>query len=127
MGMEITRTLSPVVSLLMVAVLTTACDDEPAETLTITSPGEGDVVNLPFEITIEASVPLGTSDAGLHHAHVWFGDDPEAYLVVEGNSAEITSAPDGAQIMYASLRNADHSDAGAETTVTIIISGGTSP
>lgn len=126
MDMRLSRTLSMAAALLLVIATTTACDGDQPETVSITSPGEGDVVSLPFEVTIEASVPLGTSDAGLHHVHLWFGDDLDSYLVVEGNSAEITSAPDGAQVMYASLRNADHTDAGAEASQTIVISGGTS-
>jgi hypothetical protein len=118
--------LSPVAALALAAALTTACDGEPGETVTITSPSEGDVVSLPFEITVEASVPLGTADTGLHHVHVWFGDDIDSYFVVEGNSAEVTGAPAGQQVMHASLRHADHTEAGAETAVSIVIGGGTS-
>jgi hypothetical protein len=122
--MDMTRRLSPVAALALVAALTTGCDDNPPDSVTITAPSEGDVVSLPFEITLEASVTLGTSDAGLHHVHVWFGDDLDSYFVVEGNTGQVTSAPDGAQVMHASLRNPDHTDTGAETAVQIVISGG---
>jgi hypothetical protein len=123
--MNMTMKLSPVAALALVAALTTACDDDAGESVSVTSPGEGDVVSLPFEVTLEASVTLGTSDAGLHHVHIWFGDDLDSYMVVEGNSGEVTSAPAGAQVMHVSLRNPDHTDAGAATEVPIVISGGT--
>jgi hypothetical protein len=123
--MDTVRTLAAVAALMLVAALTTACDEDPPETVEITSPSAGDVLSLPFDATFESSVPLGTSDAGLHHLHVWFGNDEDAYQVVEGNVAEITIAPEGDQEMHVSLRNPDHSDAGVETSVTIVISGGT--
>lgn len=110
--------------LALVAALTTACDEDPPETVQITSPSEGEVVSLPFEATIEASVPLGSPEAGLHHVHVWFGDDVDSYQVVEGTVAQITIAPDGNQEMHVSLRNADHSEAGVETSIPIVVSGG---
>ena len=123
--MDIVRKLPVAAAMLLVAVLTTACDEHPPETVEIVSPGAGEVVSLPFDATFESSVPLGTSDAGLHHLHVWFGDDEDAYQVVEGNVAEITIAPDGEQEMHVSLRNPDHSEAGVETSTSIVISGGT--
>lgn len=117
------RTLTSVAALALVAMVAVACDDEPAATVEITSPAAGETVALPFEATFVASVPLGTADAGLHHLHVWFGDDSEAYQVVEGDIAEITIAPPGEQEMHVSLRNPDHSDAGFETSIPIVING----
>jgi hypothetical protein len=111
--------------MVLVAVLATACGDDPAETVEITSPTEGQVLSLPFEIRLAASVPLGPAGGDLHHAHVWFGNDPASYAVVEGEVGEITSAPDGEHEMHVSLRNPDHSDAGVETSITLVISGGT--
>jgi hypothetical protein len=126
LGMDNMRKLASAgATLALVAALATACDEDPPETVQITSPTEGEVVSLPFEATFEASVPLGSPDAGLHHLHVWFGNDVDAYQVVEGNVATITLAPDGSQEMHVSLRNADHSDAGVETSMPIVISGGT--
>ena len=110
---------------MLVAVLSTACGDDPVATVEITSPTAGQVMSLPFEIRLESSVPLGPAGGDLHHAHVWFGDDLNSYAVVEGEVGEITSAPDGEQEMHVSLRNPDHSDAGVETSITLVISGGT--
>jgi hypothetical protein len=123
--MDSMRKLASVATLALVVGLAVACDDDPVETVEITSPSSGDVVSLPFEATFTSSVPLGSQEAGMHHLHVWFGDDVDAYQVVEGDVAEITIAPDGEQEMHASLRNPDHSDAGVETSITIVISGGT--
>lgn len=118
------RKLAAVAAMVLVAGSTVACDDDPVETVEITSPSPGDVVSLPFEATFASSVALGTSDSGLHHLHVWFGDDADAYQVVEGDAVEITIAPDGQTQMHASLRNPDHSDTGVETSIPIVISGG---
>lgn len=120
------RKRASVAALVLVAWLAVACDDEVAETLEVTSPSPGEVVSLPFTATFSASVPLGTSDAGLHHLHVWFGDRVDAYQVVEGDSVEITIAPSGQTQMHVSLRNPDHSDAGVETSIPIVISTGAS-
>lgn len=114
--MDLIRGLSPVVALGLVAALSTACGDgeelDPA--VEITSHTDGDVVAVPFEVTVAASVELGPTDFGLHHVHVWFGDDEESYLVVEGTSVEINNAPEGEHPMHVSLRHADHSPAGAD-------------
>jgi hypothetical protein len=59
--------------------------------------------------------------------HIWFGDELESYLVVEENVVEINYAPDGAHEMHVSLRNADHSSAGVESSIQLTISGGTGP
>lgn len=118
------RKLASTATLALVAGLVTACDDDPPATVLIVSPVEGDVVSLPFEASFEASVPLGTQEAGLHHLHLWFGGDEDAYQVVEGEVAEITIAPAGEHEMHVSLRNADHSEVGAEASVPIVVSTG---
>ncbi|HEY8474549.1 MAG TPA: hypothetical protein VIL37_18185 [Natronosporangium sp.] len=117
------RKLASVVTLALVTGLATACDEEPPMSVAVTSPVSGEVVTVPFEARFEATVPLGTSEAGLHHLHVWFGDDPNAYQVVEADAVEITIAPVGEHTMYVSLRNPDHSSTGVETSVPIVITG----
>jgi hypothetical protein len=119
--MDSMRKPASVATLALVAALMVGCDDDPTETVEIITPADGDVVNLPFEATFSSSVTLGTSAAGLHHLHVWFGGDEDAYQVVEGNVTEITIAPPGEQVMHASLRNPDHSETGVETSITIVI------
>lgn len=118
------RMLLATVAIAMVATVGTGCDGDPVESVEITSPVAGEVVTVPFQVTLEASVPLGSPADGLHHAHVWFGDDLESYLVVEENVVEINFAPDGEQQMFVSLRNPDHTAAGVETSVPLVINGG---
>jgi hypothetical protein len=112
------------VALGLVAALSTGCQGDPEENVQITTPAPGEVVTVPFQVTVEASVPLGASTEGLHHVHVWFGDDLESYLVVEENVVQINYAPDGEHAMFVSLRKPDHSAAGAETSVQLVINGG---
>jgi len=121
------RIPAAVAALALVAALSTGCGDEPTETVEVTSPVPEAAVTVPFEVRVEASVPLGSSTDGLHHLHIWFGDDLETYLVVEENVVQINYAPDGGQVMHVSLRNHDHSAAGVETSIPLAISGGTLP
>lgn len=109
----------------MIATSLTACgEDEFGEALTLISPATGDVVGLPFEVLINTSAPLGPPDEGLHHIHIWFGDDVAAQTIGEDRVIRINNAPDGQHDMHISLRHADHSAAGADITVRITISGG---
>lgn len=121
------RKLASMATLALVVALGAGCGSEPEETVDIVAPGAGEAVSVPFEVTVEASVPLGSPADGLHHVHIWFGDDLESYLVVEHNVVQINYAPDGAHQMHVSLRNSDHSSAGVETSVPLTISGGTGP
>lgn len=95
---------------------------------------------MPFSVKVQSSVPLGPTESGLHHVHMWFDDDEADYLVVESDQGQITStdsdwfshkAPSlspGSHTVHVSLRNANHSPAGAETQVTVMIGGaGASP
>src|SRR5919106_1437666 len=86
-------------------------------TLAITSPGDGEQVGVPFTVELDSSVPLGPTESGEHHAHVFF------------DSVEITDLPEGEHVVNASLRNADHSPARVETQTTVVVgeggSGGT--
>jgi hypothetical protein len=123
--MDILRKFAGGAAVALVVAPTAGCTNRPGETVEIISPTEGAVVSIPFEVTVEATVPLGSPDDGLHHVHIWFGDDETSYLVVEGAVAEITNAPPGAHEMHVSLRNPDHSFSGAETSIALVISGDT--
>jgi hypothetical protein len=93
-------------------------------TLEITSPADGDTVDVPFTVELTSSEDLGPTDSGKHHVHVFFDDDDQDYQVVEGTSVEITDLTEGEHVIHASLRNADHSAAGAETEVTVTVGSG---
>jgi hypothetical protein len=92
-------------------------------TLTIDSPADGNEVSVPFTIQLTSSVPLGAPETGDHHVHIYFDDNEDDYAVVEGDSYEVTELPPGEHEIYASLRNADHSDTGVETEVEVEVSG----
>lgn len=101
--------------------------DEPGAggmTLEITSPADGDTVEVPFTVELDSSEELGPTDTGAHHVHVFFDGDDQEYLVVEGESVEVTDLPEGEHVVNASLRNADHSAAGVETEATVTVGAG---
>jgi hypothetical protein len=95
-------------------------------TLTVTSPADGAEVSVPFVIELESSVPLGTPANADHHAHLYFDADTssEEFDMAFGTSAEVTRdlAP-GEHTIIASLRNADHSDAGPAQEITVTVVG----
>jgi hypothetical protein len=94
------------------------------KTLEITSPADGDTVDVPFTVELSSSEELGPTDSGVHHVHVFFDGNDEEYMVVESESVEVTDLPEGEHVVNASLRNADHSPAGAETEVTVTVGTG---
>jgi hypothetical protein len=95
--------------------------------LSISSPTDGADVSVPFEIELESNVPLGAPETGGQHAHLYFDSDTnsEDYDMVYGTTAEVTRqlAP-GEHTITASLRNADHSDAGASQQITVTVLAG---
>lgn len=116
----------------------TATDDNGSMTVEILQPADGDTISLPFTLEVESSEELGATDTGLHHVHVFFDGDDDAYEVFEeGNreAREITAdspavegLEPGEHTLNISLRNADHSAAGAETEITVNVEDvGSSP
>lgn len=93
-------------------------------TLEITAPEDGASVDVPFTVDLSSSEELGPTESGAHHVHVFFDGDDSEYQVVEGDSVEITDLPAGEHEIDASLRNADHSPAGVETSVTVTVGDG---
>jgi hypothetical protein len=92
--------------------------------LEITSPADGDTVEVPFTVELDSSEELGPTDSGAHHVHVYFDGNEEEFMVVESESTEVTDLPEGEHVVTASLRNADHSPAGVETEVTVTVGSG---
>jgi hypothetical protein len=94
--------------------------------VSIEGPSQGADVQVPFTVNLSASVPLGPTDTGEHHVHLYYDSDAqgENYDVVESDSFKVTKLPPGTHTILASLRNADHSPAGAEdeTTVKVVAS-----
>ncbi|MEU2201737.1 hypothetical protein [Isoptericola sp. NPDC019482] len=93
-------------------------------TLEITAPDDGATVDVPFTVELSSSEELGPTESGAHHVHVFFDGDDSEYQVVESDSVEITDLPAGEHEIDASLRNADHSPAGVETSITVTVGEG---
>jgi hypothetical protein len=107
-----------------------ACDSDPASagqlSVSLVSPANGATISAPFTVKLRSSVPLGPTDSGKHHVHIYFDDHADDYTIVESDTAQITSAPAGEHTLHASLRNANHSPAGAEATVKVMVGSSTS-
>ncbi|HEV2782263.1 MAG TPA: hypothetical protein VGX25_22970 [Actinophytocola sp.] len=99
-------------------------------TVSIAEPADGSSVQMPFQVKVNSSVELGTTESGKHHVHLYFDGDDSKYEVVESDTVEVSSSSKSAQglspgkhEMNISLRNADHSPAGAETKIMVDIGG----
>jgi hypothetical protein len=102
--------------------------------ISVVEPTSGAAVTVPFTVRLNSSVPLGPTESGKHHVHIWFDDNEAQYLIVESDTVQISNAPAGTHTMHVSLRNANHSPAGAEATTPVTIgdapgdgTGGTTP
>jgi hypothetical protein len=98
--------------------------------VTVSEPADGASVQLPFMLRVNSSVPLGPTESGDHHIHVFFDGNSKQYEVVESDSVEISSSSKsaaglspGKHELDVSLRNADHSPAGVETKLTVDVGG----
>jgi hypothetical protein len=95
----------------------------------ILQPADGDTISVPFTLEVDSSEELGTTDTGLHHVHVFFDGDDSSYEVIEDGNREprqitedspaVDGLEPGEHVLNISLRNADHSPAGAEAEVTV--------
>ncbi len=92
--------------------------------LSIQRPAEGAQVRVPFTLEYTSSVPLGAPETGRHHVHIWYDGNESEYEVVNGASFSVRDLSPGRHTITVSLRNADHSAAGAEDEVTVAVSGG---
>ena len=95
--------------------------DSPS--LSITSPSEGDTVGSSFTVKWQSNVDLGEPDTGKDHVHVFVDGNSNDYTVVGGDSFEVTGLSDGQHTVDVTLQNADHSPAGAEDQVDVMVSG----
>lgn len=130
------RAAAAAAALLAPAVLVAcASDDESADaggmSLSIAQPAKDATVSLPFTVKVNAGVPLGPTESGKHHVHLWLDNHAKDYLVVESDTAEITSGQmaslsgkplgvsPGMHTIHVSLRNANHSAAGVDTEIPV--------
>jgi hypothetical protein len=129
-----TALMGLVAALLGLGLLAAACTSGASAggssdlSLKIVSPKNGAHVTVPFTLRLDPSVPLGNTDTGRNHVHVGFDGqsvDVERNLVF-GDSCTVTNLAPGKHTIEASLRNADHSAAGADDTITVMVTGGAS-
>lgn len=115
------------------ALVATACSSAGASTagdttLKIASPGDGASVSEPFKVTFDASVPLGQPTTGDNHVHLCFDggscDELSQSVIAYQDSVQVMGLSPGMHTIHASLRNADHSDAGVSAEITVTVSGG---
>jgi hypothetical protein len=94
--------------------------------ITITSPKDGDTVQVPFTITYETEAELGKPETGKDHVHVFTDGNENDYTVVGGNSFEITDLSPGEHTINVTLQHADHSPVGPAAEITVTV-GGSAP
>lgn len=139
--MPVPRLLLPTAAVLALVLAGCGGDDGNASTTSegesdgpsveIVQPGDGDALSTPFALVVDSSEELGTTDSGNHHVHIYFDGDDSAYEVIEsGNGEEHEIGADspaleglepGEHVLNISLRNADHSAAGAEDEITVTV------
>ncbi|MFG1621964.1 hypothetical protein [Kribbella sp. NPDC049227] len=135
------RAVAAAAALLAPAVLV-ACGSEAESagaggmSLSIAEPAKDATVSLPFKVKVDAGVPLGPTESGKHHVHLWLDNHANDYLVVESDTAEITSGQKatlsgkplgvspGKHTIHVSLRNANHSAAGVDTEIAVNVGTG---
>ena len=93
-------------------------------TLAVSEPGTSSAVTVPFTVKVTTNVRLGTPASGDFHVHLYFDDNVNHYIVMTSDTAEVTEAPAGVHVMHLSLRNANHSAAGVETSIQVTVGSG---
>lgn len=127
--------------LLLAPALLVACSNEDRDggggggmSVSIAEPAKDAKVTMPFTVKVDAGVPLGPTESGKHHVHLWFDGDANDYAVVESDSVQIVPGlralsgkamqlTDGRHTIHVSLRNANHSAAGADTEIDVQVGG----
>jgi hypothetical protein len=119
------------------ALLASACDNYDFSTqgastagseplsLGIASPSDNGQVTTPFEVQLDSSVPLGSPETGRHHVHLYYDTATPTgeYDLVYGDRAQVTTLPPGTHTILASLRNANHGDAGPRALISVTVGG----
>jgi hypothetical protein len=89
----------------------------------ITTPSNGAKVKEPFTVQVSTSAKLGPTSSGNDHYHLYFDGSQQNYAVCTSATCQVTGLSPGKHTIEASLRNADHSDAGPKDTITVVVGG----
>jgi hypothetical protein len=121
---------------MLLALLIAACGggagtggDEADDSLSLSfsSPADGVEVSDSFTVEFDSNVPLGDPSTGNHHVHLCIDSEDcgteSEYSLVYGNTFEVTGLTPGEHTLGASLRNADHSDAGPGDRIAVTVAG----
>jgi hypothetical protein len=92
--------------------------------LDVVTPGDGDTVTVPFEVSVDSDVELGRAADEMHHLHVWFGEDQDDFDLYESDTARISDAPNGETTMWVQVHTFDHQPASDPVGVSLAIEGG---
>jgi hypothetical protein len=125
------RNLRLVGALLALGMLASACGSDANASagrsdlsVSFAAPADGATVGTSFVVNLDASVPIGDPSTGEHHVHLCFdGDDCDSkYVLAYQDHVQVDGLAPGEHTIEASLRNADHSDAGPSDTITVTVS-----
>ena len=94
-------------------------------TFSIASPSNGAKVQVPFTVTVSSSEPLGPTNSGKDHWHLYFDGKETQYKVITSTSTRVTSLARGKHKIEASLQHADHSPVGPEDEISVTVVKGT--
>ena len=108
---------------------TTSGGGDGGPSVEILQPADGDTIGVPFTLEVDSSEELGSTDTGRHHVHIFFDGDDSTHEVIEDDNRDpreitedspaVEGLDPGEHVLNISLRNADHSPAGAEAEVTV--------
>ena len=122
-----------VAAMLAFGLLAAACSNVSANAaggsslwVKIASPAKAASVHDPFTVTLDASVPIGDPSTGDHHVHLCFdgASCDTTYQLAYSTTVQVAGLAPGTHTIEASLRNADHSDAGPTDSITVTVVGG---
>ena len=91
--------------------------------LSVTAPADGADVSQPFTVEVTSSAKIGPTSSGNDHVHLYFDGSQENYDVCTSTSCQVTGLSPGKHVIEASLRHADHSDAGPKDSITVKVAG----
>ena len=97
---------------------------EGSPSLAITSPADGAHVGSTFSVSWDSSVKLGEPDTGRDHVHVFVDGHANDYTVVGGHDFTIKGLSPGKHTVDVTLQHADHSSAGADDAVSVVVGKG---
>jgi len=94
-------------------------------TFSIASPSNGAKVKVPFTVTVSSSEPLGPTNSGKDHWHLYFDGKETQYKVITSTSTRVTNLALGKYKIETSLQHADHSPVGPEDEISVTVVKGT--